>query len=830
MKQSLALAVLAVCSSAAFAQGKIPPRPHPLPLPAVAADLRVGEKPVAVSSTERTVERNAFFRRVRTEFVFTNPNGRAMEGEVRLPLPDGAVVCGYELEINGELVPGVVCEKQAARVAFENETRKGVDPGLVEQVAGLLWKTRVFPLEPGRPRRAAVEYVVAEPGDAASPEKILERDGTDFFLAERLPATNRLSTADRIRSFSEGTVLWDASLSAAPSAAAWRRALDALPETGDWTLVVFRDAIEPARAFSSRSALLQAVEALVYDGGTAFADALRACAATRGTVLVFSDEIDTLGMGGPVSEGAFVFAGRGEVSARPVEIRKLAPGEEASVGVEAVAGRLLATVWASRRMEDLAAQADSRKDEFLALGRAYGVAGPGLSLIVLETLDQWLEHKIEPPSRLRIHDEWVRCRAAQDDPIAAKKRQAEHDRRLLTYWEERVAWWNSPKPERKTPSSSLFDADSGAAARAAEAEPGEGAAVPAAIDASVANRAVPMRASVRRRVQGGATVTLVPWNPKTPYLDALAAAPDGEAYAVYLKAREAQAASPAFYLDCAGWFFGKGETRLAERIISNLAEFRLEDAALWRTMGWRLREAGSYGPAVRAFRKVLALRGEEPQSRRDLALVLMESGKRLFDAGRADEARAPIEEAMRLFAKAAFEPSARRSGVGGNDMQASVSALEELNGLVAWVEARTWPAGGAPVAPTFDPVYRRALPVALRIVMSWDADATDIDLHVLEPNGEEAFYGNRRTTEGGFVSEDVTTGYGPETYMRKTLDRGTYKILSNYFASRQTALTGPTTVSVTVYTDWGTLSEKRRVLTLRLDKPKEKCVIGDVVL
>jgi hypothetical protein len=66
--------------------------------------------------------------------------------------------------------------------------------------------------------------------------------------------------------------------------------------------------------------------------------------------------------------------------------------------------------------------------------------------------------------------------------------------------------------------------------------------------------------------------------------------------------------------------------------------------------------------------------------------------------------------------------------------------------------------------------------------------------------------------------------------MRKTLDRGTYKILSNYFASRQTALTGPTTVSVTVYTDWGTLSEKRRVLTLRLDKPKEKCAIGDVVL
>ena len=110
------------------------------------------------------------------------------------------------------------------------------------------------------------------------------------------------------------------------------------------------------------------------------------------------------------------------------------------------------------------------------------------------------------------------------------------------------------------------------------------------------------------------------------------------------------------------------------------------------------------------------------------------------------------------------------------------------------------------------------------------ADETDIDLHVLEPNGEEAFYGNRRTAEGGFVSEDVTTGYGPEEYLKKDLESGVYKILSNYFASHQAALTGATTVTATVYTDWGTAQEKRQVLTLRLDKPKDKHLIGEVSL
>ena len=51
------------------------------------------------------------------------------------------------------------------------------------------------------------------------------------------------------------------------------------------------------------------------------------------------------------------------------------------------------------------------------------------------------------------------------------------------------------------------------------------------------------------------TVTLKPWDPKTPYIDALKSADKGEAYKVYLKEREKHADSPAFYIDCAGWFY-----------------------------------------------------------------------------------------------------------------------------------------------------------------------------------------------------------------------------------------------------------------------------------
>ena len=861
------LAVLIVLPLTMNAQSKtvIPVPEPPIPPPEIRViDLRSSEKPVAVEKTEVVVSENTFFKRVKATFTFLNPNQRTMAGEFEFPIPAGAFVCGYALEVNGEMVPGVVCEKEKARVAFENEVRKGVDPGIVEQVKGNIWKTRIFPLNPNTPRKAEVEYIAPKSFGDDCVNVVFERDGDDYFMASVTGKDGKSSQtiSDKIAGFTKGTIIWDASLSAKAHAAAWRKKLESLPEKGEWSLVIFRNHCESYAAtfgFTKKS-LLEKIDAIEYDGGTDISEALKGLGGADHPLpaLLFSDEIDTLGLekSGYESIQGLTVASRNDVSPRTVEVRKLNPGEEKLISIAPVEGKLLATVWASRRMEDLASQADSRKDEFLALGRKYGVAGPGLSLIVLERLEQWLEHKIEPPANLAIHDEWVRRRAADDDPIAEKKAKAEHEQRLLQYWEERVKWWNNPKPSRKTPKSGLFDGVANAlggrrnramAMHSASAAVEDGMVAPGA-RMSVAREAeefesVMAQSAVRgeryltsfgrdaksaapRGAAGSGTaptVTLKAWDPKTPYIDALKAASKGEAYKVYLKEREKYADSPAFYLDCAGWFYKAGETMCAERILTNLAEFKLEDAALWRSMGWRAREAGSYELAILAFRKAIALRGEEAQSRRDLALVLMESGKERKDA-------AMLEEAMKLFAEAAFKTSARRSGRRGNDFQVSVIALEELNGLISWVNAVEWPAGEKPAIPEFDAAYRRDLPIKLRIVMSWDADETDIDLHVLEPNGEEAFYGNRRTAEGGFVSEDVTTGYGPEEYLKKELESGKYKVLSNYYASHQTALTGATTVTATVYTDWGTAQEKRQVLTLRLDKPKDKHLVGEVEL
>ena len=107
-----------------------------------------------------------------------------------------------------------------------------------------------------------------------------------------------------------------------------------------------------------------------------------------------------------------------------------------------------------------------------------------------------------------------------------------------------------------------------------------------------------------------------------------------------------------------------------------------------------------------------------------------------------------------------------------------VVAFEELNALIA----RTRPPGAPPV----DPRLIKNLDVDVRIVMSWDADATDVDLHVVEPSGEEAAYNHNRTTIGGLVSHDLTQGYGPEEYMVRRGMPGPFKIFARYYGSRQT--------------------------------------------
>ena len=128
------------------------------PVLLVRPDDAAPSTPLVLEQARYDVTVTGLGARTRATLVFRNDLGRVLDGELVFPLPEGALVSGFALDVNGRMTDGVVVEAQEARIAFETEVRRGVDPGLVEWVRGNNFRTRVFPI-PARGRRTiALEY------------------------------------------------------------------------------------------------------------------------------------------------------------------------------------------------------------------------------------------------------------------------------------------------------------------------------------------------------------------------------------------------------------------------------------------------------------------------------------------------------------------------------------------------------------------------------------------------------------------------------------------------------------------------------------------------
>lgn len=106
--------------------------------------------------------------------------------------------------------------------------------------------------------------------------------------------------------------------------------------------------------------------------------------------------------------------------------------------------------------------------------------------------------------------------------------------------------------------------------------------------------------------------------------------------------------------------------------------------------------------------------------------------------------------------------------------------------------------------------YQGKTQARLRVVLSWDSPGTDLDLHVVTPEGGHAWYGNRVIKDGGALDVDVTTGYGPEIFSSAAPPRGIYHVYVNYFGSGEESPV-ITVAQVAIITNENTPREKRRV-------------------
>src|SRR5450830_27410 len=122
------------------------------------------------------------------------------------------------------------------------------------------------------------------------------------------------------------------------------------------------------------------------------------------------------------------------------------------------------------------------------------------------------------------------------------------------------------------------------------------------------------------------------------------------------------------------------------------------------------------------------------------------------------------------------------------------------------VEVRS-PDGRSRARTQFVDSYQGKTQARLRIVLSWDSAGTDLDLHVVTPDGGHAWYGNRVLKDGGALDVDVTTGYGPEIFSSAAPLKGNYHAYVNYYGSGENSSV-LTVARLSIITNEGTPREK----------------------
>ncbi|CAF5014855.1 unnamed protein product [Rotaria sp. Silwood1] len=915
---------------------------------------------------------------VATTMTFKNDYSRVLEGALEFTLPEKATICGFGLDVDGVIVDGVVVEKEKARITFEKEVRKGVDPGLVEMVQGNIFRTRVYPIQAGGIRIVRVIYqdqskfgndhfifnipiyfnttldnldislICAHPSNHSQPQFLsnikfqqpfinsngkycselhlvnvkplegeqslmymlrnlaqeqlicsVEVDSVDlnqaYFALCYMPPFQQFNTMiDNNEKAMSICILWDASLSRANvenrnhEINILKNILNIWQSNGihvSITVIVFRDVLEEPNIFQLHdkdywSKLNQFLTGLSYDGATNIFQL-----ATISTIIpnithyfLFSDCLSTIGNNDPTqlnqlttkpiwifnanavheptnfslinyltnaSGGSYISRDKiiGQYSVnhivqwidkpqaryistdiitnanvhdiypshsivlvpnteRFVLVGKMSSTASAKIAInfsisnqmhrkELIIDRadstsenygLLRRLYAKQMLVELTAFPEKNKKRILDIGMKYSIVNDFTSILVLETLQQHIEHNICPhPSRTTLYNDYMKYQQNKNQQETTKT-QAKLTT-VLNLWQARCACSTH-------------------------------------------------------------TIILQNWDPKTPYMEKIKSSSNLQtAYEIYLNERQSYSKSPSFYFDVASYFFSQAKSVITKssfidkfnqqhltsifgiqlfskkndsnsnassssvnkyqilglRILTNVLELELESPQLLRTVAYKLVELGLLNLAENVLRHIVNLRSDEPQSYRDLALLLQEPNIQNKN----------IAEIFDLFKKLVFGEWDERF------TEIEVTTLHEFNWFLFQFHQQQQ------ISNSLDNRLIRHLSVDLRIVMVWDTNDTDVDLHVIEPTGEECYYSHKNTAIGGMISRDFTRGYGPEEYLVRKAVKGTYKVRAKYFANHQQSLTGATTIMVHIYKYYGQSNQQKEIVTLRLDSNKE---------
>lgn len=114
--------------------------------------------PLEVANHRVSVEIDGQIAATTVEQEFVNPNDRALEGTYIFPVPKGAHIDKFSMEIGGKSVEAELLPADKARAIYEDIVRRLKDPALLEYAGRDVFKVRVFPIEAHGRKPVKISY------------------------------------------------------------------------------------------------------------------------------------------------------------------------------------------------------------------------------------------------------------------------------------------------------------------------------------------------------------------------------------------------------------------------------------------------------------------------------------------------------------------------------------------------------------------------------------------------------------------------------------------------------------------------------------------------
>jgi Ca-activated chloride channel family protein len=89
---------------------------------------------------------------------FYNPNNARLEGDYIFPIPAGAQINKFTMDIDGKTMEAELLPADKARGIYEDIVRRSKDPALLEYAGRAMFRVHIFPIEPNSRKRITLKY------------------------------------------------------------------------------------------------------------------------------------------------------------------------------------------------------------------------------------------------------------------------------------------------------------------------------------------------------------------------------------------------------------------------------------------------------------------------------------------------------------------------------------------------------------------------------------------------------------------------------------------------------------------------------------------------